>query len=374
MRALGFATLRYKLAAFVLAGTIAGLAGYLAAAKEGYVNPEMMAWHQSGTVLMMLILGGMGTLFGAVLGAFSYVLLQEWFSALTKHWQLLMGRLHRRRGAAVAAGPDRSASAADEAALAARRGRQVTEPVLAAIALGRRFGGLIAVDDVSLSLAPKTVHAVIGPNGAGKSTLVNLLSGDLRPSTGTILLGARDITHWPSHRIAQHGVARSFQHTNVFGVFSAFENCRLAAQSHHRNFGRWFKPAERYGDWNAAAEAALAIVGLAARAGVAAAALSHGERRALEIAMALATAADRAVARRAAGRDGPGGVGAHRRAAQAPGGRSRDPAGRARHGRGVRACRPADGDGQRHGYWRAARRRRSAPTPKCSAPTWAPKP
>jgi len=91
MRALGFATLRYKLTAFVLAGTIAGLAGYLAAAKEGYVNPEMMAWHQSGTVLMMLILGGMGTLFGAVLGAFSYVLLQEWFSALTKHWQLLMG-------------------------------------------------------------------------------------------------------------------------------------------------------------------------------------------------------------------------------------------------------------------------------------------
>jgi branched-chain amino acid transport system permease protein len=91
MRALGFATLRYKLAAFVLAGTIAGLAGYLAAAKEGYVNPEMMAWHQSGAVLMMLILGGMGTLVGAVLGAFSYVLLQEWFSALTKHWQLLMG-------------------------------------------------------------------------------------------------------------------------------------------------------------------------------------------------------------------------------------------------------------------------------------------
>ena len=91
MRSLGFATLRYKLAAFVLAGTIAGLAGYLAAAKEGYVNPEMMAWHQSGIVLMMLILGGMGTLFGAVLGAFSYVLLQEWFSALTRHWQLLMG-------------------------------------------------------------------------------------------------------------------------------------------------------------------------------------------------------------------------------------------------------------------------------------------
>src|SRR5450432_1558655 len=91
MRALGFATRRYKLAAFVLAGTIAGLAGYLAAAKEGYVNPEMLAWHQSGSALMMLILGGLGTLVGAVLGTFAYVLLQEWFSGMTKHWQLLMG-------------------------------------------------------------------------------------------------------------------------------------------------------------------------------------------------------------------------------------------------------------------------------------------
>jgi branched-chain amino acid transport system ATP-binding protein len=161
--------------------------------------------------------------------------------------------------------------------------------VLVATGLGRRFGGLVAVDDVSLSLAPKTVHAVIGPNGAGKSTLINLLSGDLSPSTGTIRLGALDITRWPAHRIAQHGVARSFQHTNVFAAFSAFENCRLAAQSHHRNFNRWFKPAERYGDWNAAADAALAIVGLAARSSITAAALSHGERRALEIAMALAT-------------------------------------------------------------------------------------
>ena len=91
MLALGYATRRYKLAAFVLAGTLAGLAGYLSAAKEGYVNPELLAWHQSGVVLMMLILGGMGTLFGAVIGTFSYVLLQEWFSTLTRHWPLLMG-------------------------------------------------------------------------------------------------------------------------------------------------------------------------------------------------------------------------------------------------------------------------------------------
>jgi branched-chain amino acid transport system permease protein len=91
MRALGYPVVRYKLAAFIVAGTIAGLAGYLAAAKEGYVNPEMLAWHQSGVILMMVILGGVGTLYGAVIGAFSYVLLQEWLSGLTRHWQLWMG-------------------------------------------------------------------------------------------------------------------------------------------------------------------------------------------------------------------------------------------------------------------------------------------
>ena len=91
MRALGYPTLRYKLAAFVVAGTLAGLAGYLAAAKEGFVNPELMAWQQSGVVLVMLILGGMGSLFGAVIGTFAYMLLQEWFSTLTRHWPLLMG-------------------------------------------------------------------------------------------------------------------------------------------------------------------------------------------------------------------------------------------------------------------------------------------
>jgi branched-chain amino acid transport system ATP-binding protein len=165
----------------------------------------------------------------------------------------------------------------------------VTEPVLATTALGRHFGGLIAVNEVTLSLAPRTVHAVIGPNGAGKSTLVNLLSGDLRPSSGTIRLGTEDITHWPAHRVAQHGVSRSFQHSNLFATFSAFENCRMAAQSRHRNFSRWFVPADRYEHWNTAAEAALELVGLGARSGAAAAELSHGERRALEIAMALAT-------------------------------------------------------------------------------------
>lgn len=99
MRSIGYPVFGYKLGAFVLAGALAGLAGYLAACQFGFVNPEIIAWHQSGTVLMMVILGGMGKLHGAVLGAFAYVLLQELFSApallgaYAKHWQLMMGSL-----------------------------------------------------------------------------------------------------------------------------------------------------------------------------------------------------------------------------------------------------------------------------------------
>ncbi len=97
LRALGFPTFRYKLASYMLSGTLAGLAGYLAALQFGFVNPEILGWHTSGSVLMMVILGGMGTLHGAALGAFVFILLQEslsnqaWFGAVAKHWQLAMG-------------------------------------------------------------------------------------------------------------------------------------------------------------------------------------------------------------------------------------------------------------------------------------------
>ncbi|MEO8302787.1 MAG: branched-chain amino acid ABC transporter permease [Betaproteobacteria bacterium] len=91
MRSLGFPVYRYKLASFTLAGTLAGLAGYLSALQFGFVNPELLSWHQSGNVLLMLILGGVGSLFGAVVGAFAFVALAEIFQALTTHWQLLLG-------------------------------------------------------------------------------------------------------------------------------------------------------------------------------------------------------------------------------------------------------------------------------------------
>jgi branched-chain amino acid transport system ATP-binding protein len=165
----------------------------------------------------------------------------------------------------------------------------MAEPILATANLTRRFGGLTAVNRVTLELAANSIHAIIGPNGAGKSTLVNLLSGELEPSAGTVRLRGEDITQWTPDRIARHGVARTFQHSNLFPAFSAFENCRLAAQSRDTSLAHCLKPAESYRVWNDAAEQALAVVRLSARGDMPASALSHGERRALEIAMSLAT-------------------------------------------------------------------------------------
>ena len=165
----------------------------------------------------------------------------------------------------------------------------MSEVILATQGLTRHFGGLAAVSDVTLEACMGQLHAVIGPNGAGKSTLINMLSGDLPPSSGTVTIGGRDVTGLAAHQISRMGVGRSYQKTNVFLTFTAFENCRLAAQSRQKSSMRFFRPAHRMADVNRAAEAALSAAGLEGRAGSIASALSHGEQRQLEIAMTLAT-------------------------------------------------------------------------------------
>jgi branched-chain amino acid transport system ATP-binding protein len=163
------------------------------------------------------------------------------------------------------------------------------EAILETRALTRYFGGLAAVNDVSIACEPGRVHAVIGPNGAGKSTLINMLSGDLPCSAGSMRLDGSDITGLSADRIARLGVGRSYQKTNVFLPFTAFENCRLAAQSRLPSSMRFFRPAGRHAAVNRAAERALVQAGLEGREGVPVAALSHGEQRQIEIAMTLAT-------------------------------------------------------------------------------------
>ena len=165
----------------------------------------------------------------------------------------------------------------------------MTDAILQTRGVSRHFGGLAAVSDVSLACERGQVHAVIGPNGAGKSTLLNVLSGDLPASAGRVLFDGRDITGLAADRISQLGMARSYQKTNLFLPFTAFENCRLAAQSRLPHSMHFVRPALAREDINTAAQRALAQAGLSGRGDVVVSALSHGEQRQVEIAMALAT-------------------------------------------------------------------------------------
>ena len=164
----------------------------------------------------------------------------------------------------------------------------MSEPVLRVEALCKHFGGLLVTDNVTLTIAPGELHAVIGPNGAGKTTLINQISGLIRPDAGRIELGGRDVTALPMYARAALGLARSFQITSVLPRFSALENVALAVQARTGSSFRFFGRAGRERVLNDQAEAVLAEVGLLGRAHVPAIALSHGEKRVLELAIALA--------------------------------------------------------------------------------------
>ena len=159
------------------------------------------------------------------------------------------------------------------------RGREIT----------RRWGGLVAVNKVSIELQRGTVHGVIGTNGAGKSTLINMLSGEFPPSEGAVELMGEDVTAWTQPRRARAGLGRSYQRNTIYPTFSVFENCRLAAQAAAQKPWAWWQRADRCPESTAAAREAAARAGLEKLVDRTAGLLSHGQKRQLEIAMCLAT-------------------------------------------------------------------------------------
>ena len=299
MNALGFDGGRYKWASFVIAAMVAGLGGALFASIDGFVPPEILGWRESGLAIMMVVLGGVGSLWGAILGALVYAVAEEMLknahlvgATVADHWPIAMGCLLI---AAVLGAPKGLAGwlplrAAKPWAPSAEpdvpvETRPATPPPrLEVEGLRRTFGGLTAVDGVSVAFEPGRIHAVIGPNGAGKTTFTNLLTGALPVSAGTIRLDGVDVTALSAHAKARRGIGRSFQRTNVLPAFTVAENCEVAAQA------RGQAGASRLEETRAV-EKALVSTGLVDRADRPAASLSHGEQRQLEIAMLIASGA-----------------------------------------------------------------------------------
>lgn len=163
-----------------------------------------------------------------------------------------------------------------------------SDVIFEAVNLRKQFGALAAVDDVSIQVRRGSLHAIIGPNGAGKTTLFNLMSGNLKPTSGAVIYKGRDITRAPVHRTIHFGIGRSFQITNIFPSLTVFENIRLAAQAMGRDNFKFWQSAAHFRHYAARTWEVIELVGLTARAHTAARTLPHGDQRKLELGVILA--------------------------------------------------------------------------------------
>ncbi len=308
---LGIAPQPLRLAVFVLAGVYAGASGWLLAHTQRFVSPPAFDVEPGIQYLFMAMLGGAGQIWGALLGAFAVVvardLLQGWlgliFSDAGQAETVVFGAMFIAMMQLAPGGliptfrrllPARRRPApppAEAADLPRRTMPARGTIVLEAQHLIRRFGGLVAVNDVGFSLATGEILGLIGPNGAGKSTLFNLLTGTLAPTAGRIRFLGRETTRARAPAIAELGMARTFQHVKLRPRMSALENVMLGA--YLRTRGGVLSGLLGLGsveDRRAAAAAmhALARVGLAGMAGEPAGNLALGQQRLLEVARALA--------------------------------------------------------------------------------------
>ena len=304
----GYATDKYKLGVFVLSATITALAGVLLVFHHRLASAEPTSVAFSGELLVMVVIGGMRSFLGPVLGALFYILFRELLSIWTPNWLLWFGlafvgfilfspnglvgvweRLLRRwrplpeEGAAMSQRqihdglplPDFLRPAPHQGV------------VLEVTAINKHFGGIQAVKDAQLSLHAGQIHALIGPNGAGKTTTFNLISGMFKPDSGTVRLLGQEIQHLPPHRICQQGLARSFQITNLFRGLSIYENLRLSLQARHpARFNAW-RDIDSYPEIHADTAALMKFLGLQGIETIEGGALSYGGQRLVDLGIAL---------------------------------------------------------------------------------------
>ena len=321
----GLSVRRYELLAFVIAGAIGAIAGGLSLLSATNLTSDNINWNRSTIALIATLIGGTRYFLGPLVGALFYTYLFDTVAqtsgTLGTLWQALLGVIvlgvalafpggivglvhtllaygvgvvRRLRGAALHE-PDRPHTAAVmEAVHLPAAGEAVVSSGIAADApivlevtgLTKRFGGLVAVNDASLTVRKGSIHAIIGPNGAGKSTFFNLVTGLYKPDAGTVMLDGVDVTGRPAWKLIKRGMGRSFQQTNLFWTLSSEVNLTVAGSavqdSTYKPFGAHPKEIkERTADL-------LSRMGLAALAKLPAAQLSHGDQRSLEIATALA--------------------------------------------------------------------------------------
>jgi len=307
---LGYNVYTTRLIAFLIAGTVIGVAGGLMALLLQGVYANNLNWEHAADPVLMAVFGGIHQFLGPLWGAIVFIVLEDRLSAITENWWLFFApiiiimallspegiqgfwqRVWRRpRWTLTRPGiPERPARITPYQPLDADGGANAV--VLSIQHVSKRFGSIVTQNDISLDVKRNQLHSLIGPNGAGKTTFFNLLTGFLAPDEGRIEFEGKDITQLPAYQRARLGLARSFQILSVFPNQSAFENVRVAVQAARHQWRGFLRDAYANGAANERVWSLLDAVGLADRAEILCAELSHGEKRLLEIAMTLATSA-----------------------------------------------------------------------------------
>ena len=318
--ALGHSVGAYKLTAFVVAAGYAGFAGGLLGVLQGFMPPDAFSFDTSGQLVMQTAIGGVGTLFGPLLGATVWLFLSDFLQTalhLGSAWKLVLGivfvllvcflrhgliggfkDLHRlifHRAEIDVEAPEEAPVpvVAKAAALPARHreGDLDSGTILTTTGLSKRYGGLLANADIDFTVKVGELRGIIGPNGAGKSTFFKMLTCEVPPTSGKIVFEGRDITGRSVTEVCQLGLTKSYQVNQLFSRLTVRENLTIAALADLRGKFRLdlFSNLRKIAGLEERVEQALELVGLAARADTMVSALAYGEKRRLEIGLALAT-------------------------------------------------------------------------------------
>ena len=305
----GVSVYRYKILAFVIAAVTCGVAGAMVAQQNQYLNSDFISFQLSIFILLLVLFGGSGSLYGPLIGAVSLTLIDAMLARwpAVQHFAYgglllfalyvmpngvagMFGRFFAKKAAAepVQLAPKQ------QTAVTAPRDEDHSKPLLEVASVSKNFGGVRPASDVTFRLQLGHVHALIGPNGAGKSTMINMISGVLPPSSGRIAFLGNEIGGLESHGICRLGVGRTFQNLRLFAKLSVLENVLLGQHCRMKN-GFWASllalPQARREETaaNERAKAILNTLGLQELAQVPAGSLPYGLQRRVELARALAT-------------------------------------------------------------------------------------